>query len=353
MPILSDETCPTHHDWFTAVLTGGLCLGLIISYLPQHFRIISKGSSEGFSPWFLLLGSTSAASGMLNMITMQWTIIRCCRALTFGGCIEVTAGVFQVGLQWLMFTIILVLYMIYYPPHLKYVELDDDAQNIHHLKTHVKTDSWRLSITLSWVVFVHILLITFVTFLLLGTTTTFPRPPVVDIWATFLGVASAVLAAVQYAPQIVHTYRMKLVGALSIPMMCIQSPGAVLMVLSIALRPGTNWTSWITFAVAGLMQGSLLIMCILWKIRQRKLQIDDFGHSITPSSSGAPEEYVPVPVAQGPQEGGSIHEAVEYAVEEDIRAYREDHGTGEATPLLHSQGDQKKAKLTSWLPWKR
>jgi hypothetical protein len=34
---------------------------------PKHYRIISKGSSEGFSPWFLLLGSTSSASGMLNM----------------------------------------------------------------------------------------------------------------------------------------------------------------------------------------------------------------------------------------------------------------------------------------------
>lgn len=40
----------------------------------------------------------------------------------------------------------------------------------------------------------------------------------------------------QYAPQLVHTYRLKLVGALSIKMMLIQSPGAVFMVLSIALR---------------------------------------------------------------------------------------------------------------------
>ena len=55
-------------------------------------------------------------------------------------------------------------------------------------------------------------------------------------WATFLGVTSAVLAAVQYYPQLLHTYRLKLVGALSIPMMVIQSPGAALMVVSIAMR---------------------------------------------------------------------------------------------------------------------
>ena len=55
-------------------------------------------------------------------------------------------------------------------------------------------------------------------------------------WATFLGLSSAVLAALQYAPQIAHTYRIKLVGALSIPMMLIQTPGGFIMVVSIMIR---------------------------------------------------------------------------------------------------------------------
>ena len=88
--------------------------------------------------------------------------------------------------------------------------------------------------------------LTFITFMLLSTN---PAPsedyrsPQLELWATFLGVSSALLAMFQYTPQIAHTWRIKHVGALSIPMMCIQTPGAVLMVLSIALRPGTNWTS--------------------------------------------------------------------------------------------------------------
>ena len=83
------------------------------------------------------------------------------------------------------------------------------------------------------------LLITFVTFTLLGTS---PSPDSerqarrLELWATFLGVTSTLLAAFQYLPQIFHTYRHKLVGALSIPMMLIQTPGAILMVTSIALR---------------------------------------------------------------------------------------------------------------------
>jgi len=65
-------------------------------------------------------------------------------------------------------------------------------------------------------------------------------------------------------------------------MMLIQTPGGILMVTSIALRKGTNWTSWITFAVAAILQGCLLIMCCVWKIRQDKLGIDDFGNPVDP-----------------------------------------------------------------------
>jgi len=323
------DTCSPHHDWFTALLTGFLCLGLIVSYLPQHLRIFNKKSSEGFSPWFLLLGSTSSAAGMLNMVTMQWGIIKCCRVLNAGDCIESVAGVFQLFLQWFMFTIILVLYMIYYPPHLKYaaIEIDThDSRPVQHYVTPIRSDDWRLSITLSSVVAIHFFLLLFVTFLLLATTNSpahLPRTPVVSIWATFLGVSSAILAAIQYMPQIARTYHSKLVGALSIPMMCMQSPGAIAMVLSIALRPDTNWTSWITFAVAGLMQATLLIMCFVWHHRQHKLGIDDFGH----------------PLHEGDERSFEESEQQVEGLEGDRDG--DDTEAGEDTPLLVKNVDRK------------
>jgi len=90
------------------------------------------------------------------------------------------------------------------------------------------------------------LFITFISFVLIPTSPHDPsgtvRSAQLELWATFLGLTSGGLAMLQYAPQIVHTYRLKLVGALSIPMMLMQTPGGVAMVLSIALRPGTNWT---------------------------------------------------------------------------------------------------------------
>ena len=70
----------------------------------------------------------------------------------------------------------------------------------------------------------------------------YPFPNDLTSWATVLGVTASVFAAIQYAPQLVHTYRSKLVGMLSIPTMAIQTPGGLFIVASIILRPGTNCT---------------------------------------------------------------------------------------------------------------
>ncbi|KAI0357937.1 hypothetical protein OH77DRAFT_1475815 [Trametes cingulata] len=359
-------TCEPHHNAVQNALTAFMCIGITISYLPQHWRTISAKSSEGFSPWFLLLGSTSSASGMLNIIVMQWGLIKCCRVLSVGSCIESIAGVFQLVLVWVLFVMILVLFVIYYPPHLKYVELDVPLPNDlppQHIKTPVKREGWKLSIVLSWVVFIHIAFITFITFLLLSTN---PSPDEthrsrqLQLWATFLGVSSALLAALQYAPQIAHTARIKLVGALSIPMMLIQTPGAVLMVLSIALRPGTNWTTWISYAVAGAMQGILLVMCIIFRARQHKLGLDDFGRPL-PGSEPPHPSFSESGAGEEEEETSPVEAAVGDAVESDVRS---EHGVdvvpGEEMPLLAKRngngsvsGEEGRKEWSGVLAWFR
>ncbi|KXN81581.1 hypothetical protein AN958_04420 [Leucoagaricus sp. SymC.cos] len=297
--MITDYCNPQGHDWMTNLITGVVIAGLFISYAPQHYRIISAKTSEGFSPLFLLLGSTSSAAGLWNMITMQWGVARCCSVVGFGRCIELTAGIFQVFVQWFCFTLIFVLYMKFYPEHLKYIELDVEAPELPPLqvKTPILSSEWRFSLVCARVTLAHFIFSAITTIYLMMTAVPTPAPQVplpaqVQTWATFCGLISALLAAIQYAPQLIHTYKHKVVGALSIPMMCIQSPGAVLMILGIALRPGTNWTSWFTFLVAGVMQASLLVMCIAWKFRQRRLGIDDFGNPLVPDVSPQPTEVV-------------------------------------------------------------
>ncbi|TFK71134.1 hypothetical protein BDN72DRAFT_870083 [Pluteus cervinus] len=343
-----ESGCIPHHDWFTAVLTFGLCCGLVLSYVPQHYRIIHEKSSEGLSPWYLLLGTASAASAMWNLITLQWPILRCCGKLSLGSCVEMTAGVTLVTLQWSMFTLIFVLYMIYYPSQLKYISTDADLRHLIPPKVQQRTSEWNLSIVLFWVAGIHFLVLFVTTFYLMLTATLSPilgepLPSTITSWATFLGLCSALFATIQYTPQIVHTYKMKLVGALSIPMMCIQTPGAIFMITSIALRPGTNWTSWITFAVAGVMQGTLLTMCILWKVRQQRLGIDDFGNPINPPL----DTSIPGLVVE--QDGPLVvTTALEAALEVDTPVQDID----EQTPLLFRTNSELPQKPKSrWWSW--
>ncbi|KIR63942.1 hypothetical protein I314_02723 [Cryptococcus bacillisporus CA1873] len=290
--------CQNNHNVLTLLLSLALCTGLIISYLPQHIRIISAKSSEGFSPWFLLLGATSSASAMLNILIVQWPLFRCCRILSAGSCFESLLGFLQVTLQWILFTVILVLYLIYFPKHLKYErvipvassdclvaeadygavqgqEHDEEEPNKAKITT---TPEWRLAVTLGIVVALHLVLLSLLALaLLFNLPPTIPPHPLLRLLATFLGVSATILAVFQYAPQIHKTYKAKLVGALSLGTMAIQVPGSVLFVLSLVVRPGTNWTSWLPYAVTGAMQGALLVICLVWKRRQKALDIDDFG----------------------------------------------------------------------------
>lgn len=93
------------------------------------------------------------------------------------------------------------------------------------------------------------------------------------------------LAAFQYLPQIVHTARARLVGSLSIPMMCLQVPGSAVFVYSLALRPGVNYTSLAAYVCTGILQSILLGLCVAWRIRERRLGIDDYGQPLVPESA--------------------------------------------------------------------
>ncbi|KAJ3017874.1 hypothetical protein NUW54_g488 [Trametes sanguinea] len=147
-----------HHDAAQNALTAFMCLGITISYLPQHWRIISAKSSEGFrAPTAFVPVSldTPDACKLASSCNGESSSVA---AYSAGSCLESIAGVLQLSLVWVLFVMILVLYMIYYPPHLKYVELDVNVSNDlppQHIKTPVKREQWKLSIVLSWAVFLH------------------------------------------------------------------------------------------------------------------------------------------------------------------------------------------------------
>jgi len=503
------ESCTPEHDPIALSLSIFLCFGLVVSYLPQIIRIIHKKSSLGFSPWFLLLGATSSSSSFLNLVALQWGLVRCCNVISAGACAESMMGIVQVMLQWLLFNIVLVLFLVYYPkelryerPHSAYIvdppndsalgnthghvtgtpdggpgdldsldshiaanysgitspgasgvdgpasgsaferlvpsfwpmwkapkrqalsaheeeddeEEDDEDEEEEELLSDVeegqesevgasgvhpgtavhngertallgiptemrawrrkrgakrRTAEWSLALALAWVVAVHFIFILAVTLLLVSTVpeSAYPDPisyppvpppaiafsPVqlvladwqqqslaftnmtssllnntslisttaggahpspsgtmqlllrhgvegilaardsrklISRWAAFLGITGTLLAAGQYLPQIIHTQKAKHVGSLSIPMMCLQVPGSVIFVYSLAIRPGAEWSTVAAYVATGVFQLVLLIQCVIFLIRQKRLGLDDYGRPLAPAERVPPNAIV-------------------------------------------------------------
>lgn len=111
-------------------------------------------------------------------------------------------------------------------------------------------------------------------------------------WANFLGLLATGLAAVQYIPQIFMTWRLQETGSLSVPMMCIQTPGSFVFAASLYARLGSGgWSAWGLFIFTGCLQGCLLAMSIafLWRDRQlAKSAPQDNGHGAASHNEHTP-----------------------------------------------------------------
>jgi hypothetical protein len=99
----------------------------------------------------------------------------------------------------------------------------------------------------------------------------YAAPSHVRAWANFLGLLATALAAIQYIPQILMTWRLQETGSLSVPMMCIQTPGSFVFAASLAARLGPGgWSAWGLFIFTGCLQGCLLAMSLRFLWRDRK-----------------------------------------------------------------------------------
>ncbi|EGE06197.1 PQ loop repeat protein [Trichophyton equinum CBS 127.97] len=228
-------------------------LGILLSYLPQHYRIISRGTSFGISPYFILLGTTSGTFGFANILVLPKSArdIACCSAINGFACFAGLLGILQVGVQSLCFIIFLILFVVYFPR--------TPPTPISTSTTPEKSHNFRTALTVGAICLVHAIAV-----IILGFTVVFGYPSSRQMWANILGV-SATSSLHPYFPQI-YTTCVYSVGSLSIQMMCIQTPGAIVWAISLAERLGMEgWSTWGVYVVTSMLQGTLLIMGVYFE----------------------------------------------------------------------------------------
>ncbi|KEF55382.1 uncharacterized protein A1O9_08132 [Exophiala aquamarina CBS 119918] len=303
-----------------------ILVGILVSYLPQHIRIISRRSSYGLSPWFVLLGTTSGTCAFANILVLPKSRldIGCCRQVDEFACVAGLLGIAQVGVQWSCFTVILLLFLIFFPrspstssqhtttknsgtpDHSLAVngigvnaDIDVDSPSSSSIYPVEPTDttkplphSYQTALLVTLLSVLHAIII-----LILSVYYVYLRPQHSQWWANFLGIFSTILASIQYFPQIWTTWNLKRVGSLSIPMMCIQTPGSFVWAGSLAKRFGMEgWSAWGVYLVTGCLQGSLLVMGSYFEIMFRRRERQELEGRIAyrngPSTSGIESEIV-------------------------------------------------------------
>ncbi|KOS23293.1 Uncharacterized protein ESCO_003985 [Escovopsis weberi] len=268
-------------SYMELVVSTVILIGLLISYLPQHYRIISRGTAEGISPYFVLLGTTSATAGFANILTVAPSrkAIGCCKELETFECVAGLLGVAQLGTQWLCFTAILVLFLIFF----RYQQA-----NVSQEELGGESPKWQTAATVALICLLHALLV-----IVLTSIFAIAIPSHLSFWANCMGVMAATLAAVQYIPQIYTTYQLKHVGSLSIPMMCIQTPGGFLFAASLFARLGMEgWSTWAIYLLTAAMQGTVLAMGIYYEIGRRP---EGYTHSCVSTAPPSPIQHHAVP----------------------------------------------------------
>jgi len=149
-----------------------------------------------------------------------------------------------------------------------------------------KQPSFRTAVIVAWICIAH----AFVTAIISGYFS-IARPEGLQGWANFLGILSTVLAVIQYFPQIYTTYLLKRVASLSIPMMCIQTPGSFVWAASLAGRVGMEgWSAWGVYVVTGVLQGTLLVMGVVYELRWKRKEREDLKGRIDAATQGQVQE---------------------------------------------------------------
>ncbi|EUC38193.1 hypothetical protein COCCADRAFT_32656 [Bipolaris zeicola 26-R-13] len=238
-----------------------IVFGILVSYLPQHYKIISRRSSRGLSPMFVLLGTVSGTASIANILTLPESTrdMACCKEIGTFPCAAAMLGIVQIGVQWSCFFFIMLLFLIFFPR---------DAPSIVEEEQDSQMPTWKEA------VLVLAVSVAFFVVALFGSVVfVYAVPSHVRGWANFLGLLATVLAAIQYIPQILMTWKLQETGSLSIPMMCIQTPGSFVFAASLYARLGpAGWSAWGLFIFTGILQGFLLAMGISFVLRDRKAQ---------------------------------------------------------------------------------
>lgn len=250
--------CQQEIDSGHLIISILLFMGTIIACLPQQWKIIERGNSDSLSPWFLMLGGIVCVANWLNVIILQAPFLKCFFSVSITQFLYNLIGTLQMSNQLLTFFTIYFLYYKFFPEENKIsLEIMNHDRRINNLYT----KQWRDSLLGMKILLFFCLGGVFI--LSFGVLTS--KRIVID-WLTWILASCSLLSSMlQFVPQIIMTLKTRSVGALSLRSMAMQAPGCFILSWVLAHSSGTNFSSYVSYLVSGILQGSLLLICIYYR----------------------------------------------------------------------------------------
>eukprot|EP01118_Nematostelium_gracile_P005978 TRINITY_DN190_c0_g1_i1.p1 TRINITY_DN190_c0_g1~~TRINITY_DN190_c0_g1_i1.p1 ORF type:complete len:262 (-),score=33.33 TRINITY_DN190_c0_g1_i1:47-832(-) len=227
-----------------------LMLGTIISYVPQYVAIVKAKSSEGLSFLMMAIGLTGGFLIAVNSGILKWSYAVCCLDLNTLGCLKNNLASEQLLAS---LGCVLVLYILY----IKYHPLETTSKVTREQRKKQR----RTAIILLIVVAILSVIVSAICGILYYNIQL--RNGTVKTIGKALGIAAAICMVVQWTPQIYTTFINKSQGNLSIIMLLLQMPGALMVMFFQAILNGADVSTWLPYAFLFIEQLILVIMLSL------------------------------------------------------------------------------------------
>lgn len=267
---------------------------------------------------YLLLGGISSFATLYNIFLFQFGLFKCCSHvvsdvfyfyIAYHNCYRKSAGIclgnlmafITIFVQFLSFLVICILFIAYFPRELKYITTPPanhtSGSGMHNSGRsggggaggsvesgrRTRSHQWTNALIMAYSLTAFALAAGLVAVGLLAGVGDGKHSAKTKLYADSLGLFSTALSFVQFLPQIISTLRSRVIGALSIPSMMIQSPGSFLMAYFVAAGEGTKVSTWLPYVASGSLQAVLLCIALTWHFkakwadRHHDLNDDDAG----------------------------------------------------------------------------
>ncbi|KAL9603821.1 MAG: hypothetical protein Q9219_000930 [cf. Caloplaca sp. 3 TL-2023] len=282
--------CSVSLNLFISIIT----LAIILTYFPQFQRIITRNSSHGISPYYILLSTVFTTSALANSLLLRSANgdYDCCKRGDIHGsaCFTALAATVQAALHFLGSVILLVIYLIFYPrppltlspstrPKRHSLSKSDLALSPERRRALSSQPYPRLPklIALAATLLIAFILIPAFSIAFSDDIASHGPQSLVQEWSFFTATLALLEATVQFLPQLYTTLRLKHHASLSLVMLAVQSPVSVALGVSKSLRNddlpnhdegSRTWLrflrngemEWMAYVITGTLEMSLLAL---------------------------------------------------------------------------------------------